>query len=166
MDLGLMDLAYKGDGKVGKSYTQFKLGAFEGAGDLNGQDTGFWGEAVFGRELISLVSVEASLGYIKSDGPFFDLWAIPLMINGRVQLPLLIFEIYGGLGIGGAYVDASGGGTSADEFTWLGDVFLGAEVGLGNLALGLEGRYLKAGEKSNFPTLEGSSLMISLKLPF
>lgn len=165
-DLELADLAFKGDGKIGKSYTQFKLGAFEGSGDLNGQDTGFWGEVVFGRELIPLLSVEASLGYLQSNGPLFDLWAIPLLINGRVQLPVLIFEIYGGVGVGGAYVDASGGGTSNDEFTWLGDAFLGAEVGVGNLAVGLEGRYLKASESSKIPTIEGTSLMLLLKLPF
>jgi len=149
-----------------KTYTRAMLGAFYGAGDLNNQNTGYWAELAVGRKVLPFLSFETTLGYIQSDGPILDVWTLPLMIQGRVQLPLLIFEVYGGLGLGGAYVDGSSAAASPSGFAWAGQAFLGAEVGLGNLALGLEGRYFATTEVDNILTVEGSSLMLLVKLPF
>ncbi len=163
VELDLSELSLRrGDGKVGKSYTQFKVGVFEGSGDLNQQDSGYWAEVVFGRELMPFLALEGTVGYISSPGPIVDVWMVPFLVQGRVQIPILILEAYGGIGIGGAYVDTG----PITGFGWAGDVFLGLEIGLGNLALGLEGRFFKTSEIDNLLTAEGSSVMLTLKLPF
>ncbi len=55
-----------------------------------------------------------------------DLWAMPLFVNARVSVPILIFEPYIGGGIGDIYADYDAGASFAnDDFVLAYDAFIG-----------------------------------------
>jgi hypothetical protein len=124
------------------------------------------------RFFTGLFALEFEVGYLDADGEDggvdTDLWAVPLMVNGRLNLPLWILDVYGGLGVGGFYYDieASGGGADDDDDGFLlgGNVFLGATVNLADaVALGLEGKYYVTDEISDFDeSLDAFALMLTL----
>jgi len=98
--------------------------------------------AAWTRYLVRILAVELEIGYLETDGDVADVWALPILLNGRVGLPITIFEIYGGLGIGYFYWDGSAG--SLDDSGWVfgGQAFIGGNVTLGGIVVGLEGKYL------------------------
>ncbi len=148
-------------------YTRIRAGAFEATGDFDSLDTGIQGEIAFGQGLIPMVSAEVSLGYLQADGQGNqELEAIPLFVNGRLDVPILIFGVYGGLGVGGMYADYRYGSFDTDDWLLAGQVFAGADVGLGDLAVGLEYRYLATDETDSGLTLEGHGLLLTCTLPF
>ena len=50
----------------------------------------------------NFLALEGTVGYLNTSGPLStSLWAIPAFINARAQIPLLIFELYAGAGLGG-----------------------------------------------------------------
>lgn len=154
----------------GQGYTRFSAGSFMPDGDIDALDDGFYAQVAFGSDLMPLLAIEASVGYLSADGDFnSELWAIPVLLNGRLQVPILIFELYGGIGLGGMYADYQVGPLDDDDFVLAGTAFAGAEVGLGKLAVGAEYRYLTT-EEIDTPlgefTIEGHSVLLSLTLPF
>jgi opacity protein-like surface antigen len=159
------------DNFVGKSYTMAKVGIFMPAGDIEDLDDGLSFEGVFGRELLPFLSIEGSIGYLSADGNFgptqLDLWAVPLFVNGRVSLPILFFEPYAGVGIGGIYADYEAAGLMSDsDFVAAYQAFLGVEFGLGRLAVGAEYRYLKSEDTKDDFALEGGIASLFVSLPF
>ncbi len=158
----------KGDNWIGNSYTALKVGSFQGAGDLSNQNTGLYSELIFGRELLSFLAIEGVAGYMQADGPAFDIWGVPLFVQARFSMPILVVEPYIGAGVGGFYADisSSNAALTSSEFVAAANAFIGIEMGLGNLALGVEAKYIATEEfNSNF-AVEGSSVMISATLPF
>jgi opacity protein-like surface antigen len=155
-------------GLIGKDgYTKFSLGIFEPTGDISGLDSGYYAQVAFGGDVIPLISVEASIGYGFAEGPGnSDLALVPLLVSGRVQIPIALLKLYGGVGVGGAYIDYTTGPISDDEFLLAATAFLGAEVGLGNLAIGVEYRYLTTDETDRNFTVEGNCGLVTLTLPF
>jgi opacity protein-like surface antigen len=156
---------------IGNSYTIVKAGTFMPEGDLANLDDGFAAELIFGRELIPFLSIEGSLGYLAADGQFgstqIDLMAIPLFVNGRVSLPILILELYGGIGIGGIYAEYDAtGGFSGDDFVAAAQAFLGLEVGLGRLAAGVEYKYLQSEDTKDDFSIEGGIASLFVSVPF
>jgi len=153
---------------VGTSYTKLKLGAFEPDGDFSAFDSGLAAEVVFGREILAILSIEGSLGYVDGSGPAgSDYYAIPMFVQARASLPILIFEPYAGVGLGAVYADVSGTGPgTGDDFVGAATAFIGVEVGLGQIALGLEGKYIESDEINSGPTLKGTSIMLTGTLPF
>ena len=154
-----------------KSYTVAKGGVFMPSGDIEDLDDGAAVELIFGRDLMPFLSIEGSLGYLGAEGNVgafdFDLWAVPLFVNGRLNLPILIFEGYAGIGFGGMYVDYEATGLFSDEdFVFAGSAFLGAEVGLGGVALGIEYKYVQSEETKNDFSVEGSVVSVFASLPF
>jgi hypothetical protein len=103
------------------------------------------------RPMSDVVASEVEIGYLDASGSHFgvdrDVWAIPVMANVRVNVPLGDrFEVYGGLGLGWFYYDADadapGVSVSADGFLFGGDAYFGGSVRLGEkFRLGLEGKY-------------------------
>ncbi len=156
---------------IGESYTMAKLGVFMPDGDIGGLDDGVAGELIFGRELLPFLAVEGSLGYLSADGRFgpttMDLWAIPLFVHLRGSLPVLFFEPYAGVGIGGLYADYDAGSAfSSTDFVAAWDAFLGLEFGVGGLAIGAEYRYLQTEETKDDFAIEGSTASLFVSLPF
>jgi opacity protein-like surface antigen len=155
---------------IGKSYTMAKFGPFYPEGDIEALDNGIAAELVFGRSLLSFLAVEGTLGYLTTDGRFgsveVDLWAIPLFVNARASIPIVFFEPYGGVGIGGLYADYEIGTLSESDFVPAWNAFLGLEVGIGQLAVGAEVKYLQTDDtKDNF-SVEGISAFLFVMLPF
>jgi hypothetical protein len=159
--------------KVGDSYTLLRLGAFEPAGDTRDLDTGYWGEIAFGRCIAHFFSIEAVTGFYKLTGDLgAEVYGMPLLINGRVGIPIAIIEPYVGAGIGGiwAHTELNGLGEE-DSFAGLWNAFLGVEVGLGGFAVGLDYKYLQTadldvpGGFGDF-NLEGHVLSLTGRLPF
>jgi hypothetical protein len=152
-------------------YTIAKAGWFSPDGDIDGLDDGAAVELAFGRKLIPFLSIEGSIGYLSADGNVgsqpLDLWALPLFVNGRFSVPILVFEGFVGAGIGGMFVDYEATGLFSDEdFVFAGNVVLGAEVGLGGFAAGIEYKYITTEETKNDFSVEGSILSLFASLPF
>jgi opacity protein-like surface antigen len=117
----------------------------------NGIDDGYIINLAWKRPTSDILSSEVEIGYLDANGTTNgvdrDLWAIPLMVNGRFDVPLgKKFEVYGGLGLGSFYYDVNAksslANVSADGFLVAGDAYFGGGIHLGeNLVLGLEGKY-------------------------
>ena len=148
-------------------YTRFSVGSFTPAGDIDGLDTGYFGEVAFGTEVLPFLSLEAALGVFAAEGDFdTDLTGVPLVLNGRLEVPILIVELYGGLGVGGMYADYNLGVLEDSDFLLCGTAFVGLEVGLGKLAVGAEYRYITAEEADPGFTIEGHCGLLTFTLPF
>jgi opacity protein-like surface antigen len=124
-----------------------------------GIDDGYIINLAWKRPTSDIFSSEVEIGYLdasgRSNGVDRDLWSIPLMVNGRFDVPLgKKLEIYGGLGLGSFYYDVNaktlGTSVSADGFLVAGDAYFGGGIHLGdNLVLGLEGKYYVTDNSSN-----------------
>ncbi len=161
-------VAPRRDGDVlGEPYTRLRLGAFEPAGDISALDTGFWGDVAFGKEVLSFLAIEGSVGYFRSDGSGGShLWGIPLFVNARFSVPVLILEPYAGGGVGGIYADYAGGSLSNTDFVGAWDGFVGVDVGVGRLSLGAEYRYIKSQDTKDDFAIEGHTFSVVASLPF
>jgi hypothetical protein len=157
-------LAEDPPGREGENYMALKGGMFyPSESDL---DPGAIFNVAYGRYFTRLISIEVEGGYIVPDvdAPSSDLFAIPLMLNGRVNIPLWILEVYGGLGIGYTYYDIEVG--SFDDHDWLitGSAFLGANLVLADkLTGGLEVKYYVTDELDNTDlSLDAVAVMVTL----
>lgn len=129
-------------------------------------DPGYLVNASFGQYLTRLISVEIEGGYMAPDpdATSADLFAVPLMVNGRVNVPIWIFEVYGGAGIGGMYYDLDVGAVDLDGWLIAGNAFLGADAALfDKLTLGLEAKYYITEEIDRADSnLDGLAVMATL----
>jgi len=144
---------------------------------------GYWGGSedalddgyIFGvswmRFMSKLLALELEIGYFDADGSDsgtnFDVWSVPIMLNGRLNVPVWILDLYGGLGIGTYYYDAeaSGAGSGSDDgFLMGGNAVLGASIGLADrISLGLEGKYYISEDVDDFNEgLDAFALMLTL----
>jgi len=161
-----------GDDKIGRSYTELHLGWFDPHGDLSSLDTGFWGDIAFGRSFLSMLSVEASIGYFDTTGRNnAEVYGIPLLISAKLGVPIAIVEPYIGVGVGGVWANAKASGFgSHDDFALIYDGFIGIEFGLAGFSVGAEYRYVKSdnleGPGGSGYQLEGNVFMLTGSLPF
>lgn len=127
--------------------------------DEDGLDDGVIINASWMRPIAENFASEVEIGYLDASGSHKgvdrDVWAIPVIANARVNVPLgQKFEIYGGLGLGWMYYDADadapGISVSADGFLFAGDAYFGGDVLLGEtFRLGLEGKYYATDSNSD-----------------
>jgi opacity protein-like surface antigen len=154
----------------GEGTTRLKIGTIQPEGDIEAMDTGAYVEAVFAQELVKLLAIEASIGYFDTSGEIAgvsaDLWGVPLFVNARLQVPVLVFSAYGGAGIGGVYVDAEVGGVGDTDFLGAWDAFLGLEFGLSGWGVGAEVKYLQTEESSGGYAVEGLTTVLFASLAF
>lgn len=158
---------------LGTSYTALRLGSFNPEGDVRSLDSGFWGEIGFGRRILGVLGVEAVIGYFETAGSGgAEVYGIPLLINARVSVPVLILEPYAGAGVGGVWANAkSAGFGSEDTFSAMWDAFIGIELGLAGFSVGAEYRYVQSGDLDNAGgagtfQLEGNVFLLTGRLPF
>jgi hypothetical protein len=115
--------------------------------DEDALDDGYIISVSWMRFFTSLFALEFELGYWSADGSDsgvdVDAWAMPIMINGRLNLPIWVLDLYGGLGIGTFYYDVDAGVVGDDDgFVLAGNIFLGATINIADaIALGLEAKY-------------------------
>jgi hypothetical protein len=169
-------------GAPGGSDTNFyvtgKLGPLFFIDDFKDLDVGLNAEVALGFQPISILALEVASGFYwgEEDRSSSDaeLWGIPIVANAKVSIPVLILELYGGLGIGGYYIDTELKTPNVrdddDDFVWGGNAFLGLNLNLGRLILGLEGKYILT-EKADVAgggrgSLEGLAAMVSFGLRF
>jgi opacity protein-like surface antigen len=152
----------------GDSYTILRAGAFFPDGDISSLDTGSSVDILFGTELLPFLGLEISLGYLGADGGASgdEFWAIPAFVNARASVPILVLEPYAGAGVGGMYADYQVGALEGDDFVAAWNAFLGVAVGLSDLAVGAEYRYLQSEEADDIRSLEGSVVAVFGQLPF
>lgn len=125
----------------------------------DGFDDGIIINGAWMRPLSDNFASEVEVGYMDASGSHHgvdrDVWAIPLMANGRVNVPLgEKLEVYGGLGLGWMYFDAEadtfGVSASGDGFLFAGDAYFGGDILLGeSFRLGLEGKYYATDNSSD-----------------
>ena len=158
------------------SYIAGRIGPMWFYNDLEDLDTGLNAEIAFGIRPIRFLAIEFQSGFMwgEGDGGDAEFWSVPVVVNAKAIIPLFFLEIYGGLGIGGYYTNTEASGTllSGDDqdfvFGW--NAFLGAGFTLGDLALGLEAKYIQT-EDFDAPgatqaKLEGLAVMAYLTFYF
>jgi opacity protein-like surface antigen len=119
-------------------------------------------------------ATEFEIGYLdvegKDGGIRTDMWGLPIMLNGRFNLPVGRFEIFGGAGFGTIYFDGDANGAaidvSADGWLAAGDVFAGAALNLRNgMTLGFEWKHYFTDSSSDLDTgLDADAVMLTLGL--
>jgi len=116
---------------------------------------------------------EVEIGYLDASGTHLgvdrDVWSVPLIANGRLNLPVgEKIEIYGGVGLGTFYYEADakapGVKVSADGFLFGGDAYFGGTIHLGEtLFLGVESKYYLTDNDSELGgSLDAYVLMLTL----
>jgi hypothetical protein len=153
------------------SYTLGKIGVFIPEGDLSDLDEGVAFELAFGKKLLPFLAIEGSLGYLGADGRVgsidVNVDSIPLFVNGRLSLPVIVVELYGGIGIGGIYTDYSGSSAFDDsDFVAATQAFIGIEFGLGGLGVGAEYKYVASDETKDDFRIEGGVGNLFVTMPF
>ena len=148
---------------------RFTLKAGYWGSDEDSLDDGLLINGAWLHFLNKLFAIEVELGYLDADGNNggveTDAWALPLMLNGRLNVPVAIFDFYGGLGVGTFYYNLAGPvSTDADGWILGGNAFLGADVMLGDsLALGLEFKHYVTEDFANSSEgLEGTAVLLTL----
>ena len=135
----------------------FDLDNFNGGSQTHfDKKTGFDGELAIGHYFLPMLAVELGGGYFESKGsPAAQpgetrLKVVPVLVTGKVVLPLGVFEPYGEFGIGAYFtqLDVSG---NTSSFQGSSEVTYGLHAGAGfnidltkQVFVGLEGRYLWA----------------------
>ena len=147
-------------------------GGYYGSSE-DGLDDGYIVNAAWMRPTSDRLSSELEIGYLDASGTEKgverDVWSIPLLVNGRFDLPVgKKVELYGGLGLGSFYYEADaktlGVSVSADGFVFGGDAFFGGAIHLGKtLLLGLEGKYYLTDSASDLDgSLDAYVVMLTL----
>ena len=115
--------------------------------DADELDDGWMINVSWMRFFTKLLALELELGYLNADGDTggidVEAWALPLMVNGRANIPIWVLDVYGGLGLGTVYYDVDVAGVGDDDGWLLGaNAFLGSTINLADaIALGLELKY-------------------------
>lgn len=126
------------------------------------------GTFVAGR--IFAVEIEGGWTESDQDKSNIDLTTAPIMLNGRLNLPIWILEIYGGAGLGGVYYDFEVGGGARDRDGWVfgGNAFVGADlVVFDAISAGVELKYFATDEtRVNDNRLNALAAMITVGLRF
>ncbi len=134
----------------GPDYLSLKAGPLWFTHDLDSLDTGVSTEIAFGYRFIRILSVELQSGYFGAEDPDgstkTDVWGIPVAVNVKLSLPLLLFQPYVGVGVGGYYVHAevetAVNTTRDDDFVFGGNAFVGLGLRLGPISAGVEVKYV------------------------
>jgi hypothetical protein len=146
-------------------------GGYYGA-DEDALDDG-WIAAVSWMQFMSpAFATEFEIGYLdvegKDGGIRTDLWGLPIMLNGRFNVPVRRMELFGGAGFGTIYFDGDADGAvidvSADGWLTAFDVFAGAALNLRNaMTLGVEWKRYFTDSDSDLDTgLDANAVMLTL----
>jgi len=149
------------------SRTTIKAGLYSSE-DADELDDGFIVNVSWMRFFTSIFALELEAGYLDADGSEGgvdgDLWGMPLMVNGRLNLPVWVLDLYGGAGVGTIYYNLDVGSEDDDGFLLGGNAFVGATFNVGDaIALGLEAKYYATEDINDFDvSLESFALMLTL----
>jgi hypothetical protein len=127
--------------------------------------------AAYGQYFTRLFSVELAASYFEPGNnltPSTDMYAVPLMANVRVSLPIWLLQVYGGVGLGAFYYDIDGGALKGDGWLGAGNAFVGADITVfDRLSAGLELKYFVTDQIRNSNiNFDGLALAVTLGLRF
>jgi hypothetical protein len=160
------------------AYLVERAGAFWFVDDLDRLNVGFNGEIGFGYRVSSFLALEIHSGYLwgeDADGPVdFELWSVPVVASVKLVIPIASLDFYVGAGGGLYYIDTErSDGVDEEEFAFGANVFAGATIALGIVALGIEAKYVHTGEfdiatvpEGGTAELQGFALMGTLTFEF
>jgi hypothetical protein len=162
-----------GDGVVfGSSYVVGKAGPMWFYDDLSPLDVGVNFNLTFGHRILPFLAIEIESGYFWTEleeSSAVEFWGVPLLVNAKVIIPLAILEVYAGVGIGGFYLEIEEGPNSEDDIVFGGDAFVGANLKLGPVLLGVEAKYYLAQEfdlGTIDPNLSALAVMVVVGVDF
>ena len=144
-------------GGVYSPSTTYDLNNFNGGSSTHLQtQTGFDGEIALGHYIAPALAIELGAGYFESKGSpatppgETKLKVVPVLLTGKLLLPLGGFEPYGEFGIG-AYFSSLDVTANQGTFNGSGNTTYGLHAGAGfnidlseSVFFGVEGRYLWA----------------------
>jgi hypothetical protein len=124
------------------NYATLKGGAIDPTDD--DIDTGWYFGGVFGQRVSNLVSMEFETGYgeVEHEVRNSDLFAIPMLLNARVTVPVGFLDLYGGGGLGTTYYDFESSSIGVEGWLFTGDLFAGVETEIRErMTVGVELKY-------------------------
>lgn len=134
------------DSGGGSSYIRGRIGPLFFIEDLEDLDVGFDAEVAFGYRLMPFLAFEIQSGYFWGEydegGVKAELWGVPVVANLVAIVPVLILEVYAGIGVGGYYIDTDYNGVGEDDIVLGGNAFVGVGLTLGPVELAVEGKYI------------------------
>ena len=144
--LGIMYAVVPDSANAG--YTVVKGGYFSpssGGGFQNTNMNGntYW-EIAGGSDFLGFFGVEFGVGYLQSQNNLIDIYSVPVMLSGKVQLPILFFVPYLKAGGGAYYTHGSAkiGLGSDSSWDWGYQAGGGIDFKLGPVILGVEAKYI------------------------
>jgi hypothetical protein len=154
-----------------KGYMALKGGYFSPTGDFKGEKlTGApYGELAGGFNW-GILGAELGVGYLKTENSLAELKTVPILLSGKLQIPILFFAPYARGGVGAYYseLDLKSGEGKGGNWSAGYHGGLGVDFRLGPFLLGIEGTYLAT--KPNFNagevTLDGVTVTGNLGFRF
>jgi hypothetical protein len=111
---------------------------------------------------------ELGVGYMQAHNSLVDVKGVPVLLSGKLQLPILFFVPYVKVGVGAYFFDAesrTGKGSDTDvAFGYQGGV--GIDFRLGPVVLGIEGKYMAVEPSFNFGTVKMEGVAVTGNLGF
>lgn len=156
-------------------YLHLKGGPVWLYGDFKDMNTGGGVFVTAGYRVISFLSLELNSGYFEAERvgatPFDRVWGMPFTVGARASIPMfVIFDLYGGVALGGYHLEARQTGNGHDSaFVFGGEIFAGLQFELWKLFVSVEGRYLKPTDPSLFGsdrTFDALAGMVSIGVRF
>ncbi len=145
--LGVMVAVIPASAEELNSYAVLKGGYFSptsgGVQNTSMNGNTYW-ELAGGVDILRFFGAELGVGYLQTQNSKMDVYAIPLLLSGKVQFPILFFVPYLKAGVGYYYVNGNSRTGQGSDSTWT----LGYQGGggvdfqLGPLILGIEAKYM------------------------
>jgi hypothetical protein len=127
----------------------------------------YW-ELAGGYDFLRFFGVELGVGYQQAQNGEVDVYAVPILLSGKVQFPILFFVPY--LKAGGGYYYLNGDSRTGEgsDSTWV----LGYQGGggidfrLGPLILGIEAKYMAVDASLNMGDVKLEGVITTANIGF
>ena len=154
-----------------KSYLALKGGYFSPTGEFKGEKLSGapYGELAGGVNW-GIFGTELGVGYLKAENSLMELKTVPILLSGKLQIPVLFLAPYVRGGVGAYYSELELKSGEGKGGQWSAGYHggLGVDFRLGPFLLGIEGTYLST--KPNFNagevTLDGVTVTGNLGFRF
>jgi hypothetical protein len=154
-----------------KSYLALKGGYFSPTGDFKGDKLSgapYWELA--GGVNWGIFGAELGVGYLKTENALIEMKTVPILLSGKLQIPILFLAPYARGGVGAYYSELDLKSGEGKGGAWSAGVHggLGVDFRLGPVFLGIEGTYLSTKPSFNTGevTLEGVGVTGNLGIRF
>jgi hypothetical protein len=154
-----------------KSYMGLKGGYYSPTGDFGGDKLSgspYWELA--GGFSWGIFAVEIGAGYLETENSRIDIKTVPILLSGKLRIPIFFVVPYVRGGIGTYYTDVQFKSGEASGGTWSTGYHggLGIDFQLGPVLLGIEGTYMavKPSVNGRTITLDGATVTANVGFRF